>query len=125
MTETVYRLLPSGDPASGMAPSDVTAPHQFTGADSTELNATTFETPLEAGDGSVSTGVWLCAPCRCDIASYPVHEMMTIIEGSVTVTTADGKAETFTAGDSFFIAKGTRCVWEITQTLRKFYMIAA
>jgi len=52
-----------------------------------------------------------------------VHQMMTIIEGSVTVTTADGKAETFTAGDSLFIAKGTKCVWEITQTLRKFYMI--
>ena len=121
MTDTVYRLLPGGDPASGMAPSDVTAPHQFTGADTTELNATFFET----ADGAISTGVWLCAPCRCDIASYPVHEMMTIIEGSVTVTTADGKAETFTTGDSFFIAKGTRCIWEITQTLRKFYMIAA
>ena len=120
MTSGVFRLLPEGDPATGMAPSDITSPEQFTSGDTTELNATAFET---AG-GAVSSGVWLCAPCRCDIAAYPVHEMMTIIEGSVTVT-ANGKAETFTAGDTFFIAKGTKCVWEITETLRKFYMVVA
>ena len=119
MTGTTFRLLPDGDPATGMAPSDITAPEQFTGGDTTELNATFFET----ADGAVSSGVWLCALCRCDIESYPVHEMMTIIEGAVTVTT-DGKAETFTAGDTLFIAKGTRCTWEITETLRKFYMVA-
>jgi uncharacterized cupin superfamily protein len=121
MTSTVFRLLPGGDPAGGMAPSDITSPEQFTGVDTTELNATIFET----ADGAVSTGVWLCAPCRCDIESYPVHEMMTIIEGTVTVTPADGKAETFRSGDTFFIAKGTKCVWEITETLRKFYMAVA
>lgn len=120
MPSAVVRLLAEGDPVTGMVPSDITAPDQFTGADRSELNATFFET----ADGAISTGVWLCAPCRCDIQSYPVHEMMTIIEGSVTVTT-DGKAETFTAGDTFFIAKGTKCTWEITETLRKFYMIAA
>ena len=87
------------------------------------LTEATYHSFFEMADGSISTGVWLCAPCRCDIQSYPVHEMMTIIEGSVTVTT-DGKAETFTAGDTFFIAKGTRCVWQITETLRKFYMVA-
>jgi uncharacterized cupin superfamily protein len=104
-----------------MAPSDITAPEQFTGADTTELNATFFET----ADAAVSTGVWLCAPCRCDIESYPVHEMMTILEGAVTVTPAGGKAETYRAGDTFFIAKGSKCVWEITETLRKFYMVVA
>jgi uncharacterized protein len=120
MIPSVFRLRAEGDPDAGMAPSDITSPDSFTGADRTELNATFFETP----DQSVSTGVWLCAPCRSVIESYPVHEMMTVVSGSVTVTTADGKAETFTAGDTFFIAKGTSCTWEITETLRKFYMIA-
>ena len=46
--------------------------------------------------------------------------------GSVTLTsTDDGNSETFTAGDTFFVAKGTRCIWEITETLRKYYLIAA
>lgn len=118
----VFRLLPDGLPGKPMEPSDITAPDEFTGADTTELNATFFETALETGGGAVSTGTWLCAPCRCEIEKFPVHEMMTILEGSVTVT-ADGKAETFTAGDTLFIAKGTQCVWEITETLRKFYMV--
>ena len=50
--------------------------------------------------------------------------MMAVISGSVTMTNADGSSDTFTAGDTFFIAKGTQCVWEVTETLRKFYMIA-
>jgi uncharacterized cupin superfamily protein len=27
--------------------------------------------------------------------------------------------------DVFFIRKGTKCTWHITETLRKFYMIAS
>jgi len=49
--------------------------------------------------------------------------MMTVISGSVTITNSDGHSETFTAGDSFFIAKGAKCIWQIEETLRKFYMI--
>lgn len=49
---------------------------------------------------------------------------MSVISGSVTLTGEDGSSETFTKGDHFFIAKGTKCVWEITETLRKYYMIA-
>ena len=51
--------------------------------------------------------------------------MMTVISGSVTLTNAKGQSETFTSGDVFFISKGTKCTWHITETLRKFYMIAA
>ena len=40
------------------------------------------------------------------------------------LTNADGSSDTFTAGDTFFIAKGTQCIWEITETLRKYYMIS-
>ena len=71
-------------------------------------------------------GVWECAPCREVIDAYPVHEMMTVLSGSVTLTNPEeGTSDTFTAGDTFFVPKGTACVWEITETLRKFYMIAA
>ena len=121
MAKGVHRLLANGDPVTGMQPSSLTAPDAFTGPDKTETNHTAFAT----ADESILTGVWECAPCREEIESYPVHEMMTVLSGSVTLTDADGQAQTFTAGDSFFIAKGTKCTWEITETLRKFYMIAA
>lgn len=121
MGEPVFRLLANGHPVTGMAPSDMVAPEAFTSDDHTELNHTFFAT----ADDSILSGVWECAPCREEIDAYPVHEMMTVISGSVTLTNAEGQAETFTAGDVFFIPKGTKCIWHVTETLRKFYMIAA
>jgi len=104
-----------------MVPSHFTSPETFTTDDKTELISHHFTTD----DESILTGVWESAPCKAVIDAYPVHEMMTILDGSVTVTDAEGKAETYEKGDTFFIPKGTRCTWEITRTLRKFYMIAA
>jgi len=120
MQETdFYRLLKDGHPESGMSPSDMVAAADFTTDDHTELNHTFYAT----ADESILSGVWECAPCREQIDAYPVHEMMTVISGSVTLS-RDGRSETFAPGDTFFIAKGTPCTWEITETLRKFYMIA-
>ena len=110
------------NPAAGMLPSNFTSPDVFTTDDKTETNHFYFATD----DESILTGAWECAPCKEVIDSYPVNEMMTILLGSVTLTsTDDGTSETFTAGDTFFVAKGTRCTWEITETLRKYYFIAA
>lgn len=119
MTEEMFRLEPVAGEA--MAPSHLTAPAAFTTPDRTERNLTRFAT----ADSSVASGFWECAPSREEIESYPVHEMMTVVAGAVTVTHADGRAERFGPGDTLFIAKGTRCTWEITETLRKFYMVAS
>ena len=121
MANRVIRMQAGGEPGVALQPSDLTPPDAFTGGDTTELNHTFFKTP----DDSILTGVWECAPCKEEIESYPVHEMMTVIYGSVTLTDADGDSQTFTAGDVFFVPKGTKCTWHITETLRKFYMIAA
>ena len=120
MTTKVFRLLPGGDSATGMQPSNFADQDAFTTADKREVNHTFFQTE----DGSTLSGVWECAPCREKIDAYPAHEMMTVLAGSVTLTNADGSSDTFTAGDTFFIAKGTQCIWEITETLRKYYMIS-
>lgn len=110
-----------GNPSGGMSPSDFTEKSAFTTEDKTEINhffhATTDESRL--------AGVWECAPCLEDIKSYPVDEMMTVVSGSVTVTEKGKSPQRFVEGDSFFIAKGTECVWEITETLRKYYFIAS
>lgn len=60
--------------------------------------------------------LWVTAgPLEHLIATCPVKEMMTMLSGSVTLIHQDGRQETFEAGDTFFIAKGTACIWEITQ----------
>ena len=120
MTAKPIRLNAAGDPATGMGPSSLVAPECFTTDDKTE----SISHHYAADDGSILSGVWECAPCKEEIEAYPVHEMMTVLDGSVTLTDADGHAETYEAGDTFFMPKGARCTWEITKTLRKFYMIA-
>ena len=42
MTSGVFRLLPEGDPASGMAPSDITSPEQFPGKTRIEVEKKTI-----------------------------------------------------------------------------------
>ena len=121
MENRVYRLLPDGDPDTGMQPSSFCPPEAFTTNDHREVNHSFFA----KDDESVLSGVWECAPCREEIESYPANEMMSVISGSVTLTDADGQTQTFTAGDTFFIPQGTKCIWEITETLRKFYLIAS
>ncbi len=108
------------DPAPAMEKSAMTGKEAFTSSDTTELNHTHFATE----DESILSGTWECAPCLEDIPAYPVHELMTIVSGKITLTHKDGTKEHLGAGDSFYIARGTPVVWEITETLRKIYMIA-
>ncbi|WP_298854686.1 cupin domain-containing protein [uncultured Ruegeria sp.] len=118
MNKMSFRLIPSPD---NMVASDFTDPGAFTTSDTNERNWFKFAND----DETILSGVWECPPSREEIDAYPVHEMMTVISGSVTLTHPDGDAETFTAGDTFFIKKGSRLIWEITEKLRKYYMIVS
>ncbi|MDA7964912.1 cupin domain-containing protein [Ruegeria sp.] len=115
------RLLADGHPETGFGPSSAVAKSDFT----TENTSETISSFFQSKDEKISVGVWECAPCREEFDAYPVDEMMTVISGSLTLTSPDGTAQTFSAGDTFFMPKGTPCTWEITETLRKFYMIAS
>lgn len=55
--------------------------------------------------------------------AYSVNELMTVLSGRLTLTDASGKIECFTASDTFLVPKGAKVTLEITETLRKHYMI--
>ena len=119
MTEPTFRLDPN---PAGMTPSEFMGRNSFTTSDKTEMNLFAYA----AEDESLLSGVWEVAPTREAYPDgYPVHEMMHIISGSVTLSHPDGRSETFTAGDTFFIPKGSPCTWQNSERMRKFYMIAA
>lgn len=119
MTARTFRLDPNPE---GMTASGFMGQDSFTSGDRNEKNRYAYA----AEDQSLLSGVWECAPAREEYPDgYPVHEMMHIISGSVTLTHSDGRPETFKAGDTFFIPKGSPCTWENTETMRKFYMISA
>jgi uncharacterized cupin superfamily protein len=119
MADTFHRFLPDGHPETGMGPSQAVPVDAFTTDDHTELRHIFFET----ADGSITSGVWQCEPISVKIEAYSVTELMTVLSGSLSLTDGYGRKETFTAGDTFVIPKGAKVTLEITETLRKYYMI--
>ncbi len=119
MHTKVIRLLPDGDPQTGMAPSSLVDRADFLVGDPSE----TIHTPFTNVQGNVTAGVWECSPCRQEIERYGVDEFCTVLSGSLTVTNADGQAETFGPGDSFVMPQDFKGTWHITETLKKFWMI--
>jgi len=73
--------------------------------------------------GQWTVGVWDTTGYHRKPIPFPRHELMHILEGKVTLTDAGGKAQTFTAGDTFFVPLGTVCDWKSEGYLRKIYCI--
>ncbi len=119
MPTSTFKINP--DVAGEKKPSRLIPKASFT-TDETDETTMSF---FEAEGGAVASGVWECPPCKVEIPSYPVNEMMTIISGSLTITNADGVEETFQAGEVVFAAKGSKITWHITERLRKYYMTSA
>jgi uncharacterized cupin superfamily protein len=101
-----------------MEPGDLMDPSTFTSDDQTELFHNFFATE----DESITAGIWECAPCFEEVKDFPCYEMMVFLSGSVTVTDESGP-QVFKAGDVLFASKGSDFTWNITEPLRKFYMI--
>jgi len=75
-------------------------------------------------DGRTS-GVWECSPGRLLEEHHGEDEFCTILSGTVEITdNTTGHGETFVAGDSFFLPKGSNLTWVVHETVRKFYMTA-
>lgn len=121
MSASTIRPLPDGDPETGLGPFDAVNRDNLLEGDPSESGHTFFTN----AQGNVTAGVWECTPCKERFDRYGVDELCTILSGSVTVTDADGNAETFGAGDSFLMPQDFRGTWHITETLKKFWMIVA
>jgi len=52
---------------------------------------------------------------------YDDKESCYLLEGEVTVTTADGETVRFGQGDFVVFPEGLDCTWEITKPVRKHY----
>jgi uncharacterized cupin superfamily protein len=73
--------------------------------------------------GQMTAGIWDCTPMNRKAMPFPRNELMCILEGSVTITDDKGRAQTFRAGDTFFIPQGLVNSWHSTEYVRKFYCI--
>ncbi len=72
-------------------------------------------------DGKMESGLYRAGPSEQDIASYPEDEFMFFIEGSVTLTSADGSVLVVHAGEGAAIPKGWKGHWS-TPGYKKYYV---
>ncbi|WAJ39298.1 cupin domain-containing protein [Pseudomonas sp. GOM7] len=68
-------------------------------------------------------GVWDSTPYARRSRPHKVHELMHLIEGSVTLTLEDGAQLRVNSGDTVFVAQGTPCAWTSTGYVRKLYVV--
>lgn len=68
-------------------------------------------------------GVWACSPMTGHMGPWSTNEVMLLIDGAVTIDHADGNSLDVTAGEAFYIPKGTVCSWRQAGDLKKFFVI--
>ena len=71
---------------------------------------------------NVRIGVWDSTPYTRRARPHKLHELMHLIEGSVTLSSPEGTSLQVNAGDSIFVPLGAECAWESTAYVRKFYV---
>lgn len=76
------------------------------------------------GAGDNRCGIWECSPGLFE-RQLVQAEVMHILKGSCTFTTSSGDVQRIKAGDTVFFPENTTGVWEVTQSLRKVYVVLA
>ncbi len=70
-------------------------------------------TSLLSSDGKFASGMYRSGKTRSEITEpYGVDEFMYFLEGSVTLTSSDGTAQTINAGEAVTIPKEWTGVWD-------------
>lgn len=69
-------------------------------------------------DRTTTTHVWDCTAGRFDW-HFAVDEIVHIVEGEVTVSSADTQPRTLRAGDAALFRAGTVSLWEVPVYVRK------
>jgi uncharacterized cupin superfamily protein len=74
-------------------------------------------------DGTFVCGTWDSTPYHRRPMFYRHHELMHLLDGSVTFEDEDGSRATFERGDIFIVRRGARCSWESRVPVKKVYAI--
>ena len=73
------------------------------------------------GAGQFVVGLWQSSPYTRACVTSPRHEVMHILEGTVTMTDKAGASQTFSAGDTFLVTMGNDNAWSSDVTVKKIY----
>jgi len=128
------REVPSGVPAKGAvkAVDPSITPEQMTVLEETDPFIIEGDKPTQrdyiyfTNDAEdMFVGVWDSTPFESEMAPFPCHEFVQLLEGEIVITEEDGTVNRFVKGDTFFLPKGTICSWKTTGYVKKYYAIVA
>jgi uncharacterized cupin superfamily protein len=68
-------------------------------------------------------GVWDSTPYTRRARPHKLHELMHLLEGSVTLQAADGTDLTVNTGDTVYVPLGAPCAWKSSVYVRKVYVV--
>jgi uncharacterized cupin superfamily protein len=107
------------DPALPRNPSAGPAPEVIIGTPPSchSANVFTDASGMRAGVWDASTG-W-----ARQVVPHKVHELMHILEGTVTLTAQDGGTLQVNTGDTLFLPRGAPYAWTSTERVVKFYVV--
>jgi hypothetical protein len=71
--------------------------------------------------GRFLSGVWDCSPMKRVAATIERSELMHILEGSGSITNADGVVFNFRAGDTFMVPVGMGYQWQNDEYVKKIF----
>lgn len=74
-------------------------------------------------DPETTAGVFLENPLSVGPQSYPLSELVHVIDGELTLSDARGRQETFGPGDTVLIPRGAEVLWRHDRPLRKIWAI--
>lgn len=76
-----------------------------------------------SSDGVFICGTWDSTPYHRVAMRYRHHELMHLLEGSVTFVDEAGTSGTFSTGDIFLVEHGAECSWDSREQVKKVYAI--
>lgn len=68
-------------------------------------------------------GIWDSTPYTRKARPHKLHELMHLLEGSVTLQSADGADLTVNTGDTVFVPLNAPCAWKSSVYVRKVYVV--
>ncbi len=73
--------------------------------------------------GRFFSGTWASEAFESGQRPFPYHEFAYVQDGSITLTSAEGAAQVFNAGDAFFIPEGVQCDATVVNSVRLFFTV--
>lgn len=73
--------------------------------------------------GKLTSGIWTCNAGNVEIKDNPVEEICFITKGTVRITDALGRSETFGPGECVALPRGFNGVWSQSDDFAKFFVL--